>query len=125
MGLRLNRYRLAQKSPWYEANMLGEDYVEVYDMHPVKLVLHIKNTYQDGIYFVGFDESHVGYLLKQDGNVFLIHSSYVAPSAVEKVFATNSEVFMAYRRFYLCPISTQADLMKAWLNGTEIKAVGY
>lgn len=118
MGVNLNRYRLAQKSPLDEAKMIscGSEIVKVEQENPEKAWTEMDTLTKDGLYFIGFDEGHVGYLLKQDGELFLIHSNYLAPIAVHMETLRESRVFKKFSTFYVVPISHNDTLLQRWLE---------
>ena len=75
---------------------------------------------KQGIYFLGFDESHVGYILKENSNLFIIHSNYIGNRGVVKESIENSEAFSHYLRFYIAEISTNKVLMKKWVENSRV-----
>jgi hypothetical protein len=117
MGINLNRFRLAQKSPLDEARMIscGAEIIKVVQEDSEKAWKEIDVLTSDGLYFIGFDEGHVGYLLKQEGELFLIHSNYLAPIAVHMETLKESRVFKKFSTFYVVPISHNDTLLKRWL----------
>ena len=67
LGFNLNRYKLAQQLPVHEAKTisLGEPILEI-DNDDFEVCLEkIKTSLTEGIYFVGLEASHVGFLLKR------------------------------------------------------------
>lgn len=125
VGVYVNRYKLAQQSPINEALSIAID-SQVVTVNEGTLESNIKfinDTIKEGIYFIGFDQSHVGYVLKEKGELFLIHSNYMEPCAVciEKI--EESEVFKDYEKYYLAEISTNKKLLQYWLKGNELKIV--
>ena len=95
MGIKLNRYTLAQKSPIDEAKMIscGSVINKIVQDTPEKAFEDIDRLTKEGLYFIGFDEGHVGYLLKREGNLFLIHSNYYSPASVCIETLKESKVF--------------------------------
>ncbi len=73
MGLNLNRYRLAQQAPYYEAKSLAIDTSQVIVFRSDGLVIQDSffSDFQEGLYFVGLD-SHVGYLYVKNGIPFFL-----------------------------------------------------
>ncbi|SIQ63693.1 hypothetical protein [Maribacter ulvicola] len=123
MGVNINRYKLAQKSPIDEAKMIscGSVISQVeHDSHE-KAFDEIDTLTQEGLYFIGFDEGHVGYLLKREGELFLIHSNYLNPVSVCMETLKESRVFKRFTKFHLVAISHNDGLLQRWLeNGTVI-----
>lgn len=123
MGLRLDRYKLAQKSPIEEAKMIscGALVNTITANDPITIFEEINKITEEGISFIGFDEGHVGFLLKKEGELFLIHSNYLYPNAeviIEPIEKSN--VFKKFTIFYFVDISNNNQLMQRWLHGEEI-----
>ncbi|UWX56491.1 hypothetical protein NYZ99_10050 [Maribacter litopenaei] len=122
MGINLNRFRLAQKSPLDEARMIscGAEIIKVVQEDSEKAWKEIDVLTSDGLYFIGFDKGHVGYLLKREGELFLIHSNYPAPIAVHMEPLKESRVFKKFNTFHLVPISQNDILLQRWLENAPI-----
>lgn len=118
MGVNLNRYKLAQQWPKHEAKSLDTAMILV-EGNCEELLQEM----QEGIYFIGLDASHVGYLLKRQNHLFFIHSNYSSPTEVVIEDAAFSEVFMSYRSFYLAKLSANNSLMEAWLSKERLSVV--
>ncbi len=118
MGVNLNRYKLAQKSPVDEAKMIscGTTIDKIEQDTPEKAFEEIDQLTQEGIYFIGFDEGHVGYLLKRDGKLLLIHSNYLSPVSVCMEPLKESRVFKRFTTFHLVAISHNDTLLQRWLD---------
>lgn len=124
-GINLNRYKLAQQSPIDEAKSLAPNnqVIEISENSIEENISMINNTLKDGIHFIGFDASHVGYIFKENGQLYLIHSNYMDYKGVEIEKIEDSIVFASYNKFYLAEISTNEQLMKSWITGNEIQVV--
>ena len=123
MGINLNRYTLAQKSPFDEAKMIscGEVINNIVQDTPEKAIEEINRLTKEGLYFIGFDEGHVGYLLKREGKLFLIHSNYLSPVSVCMETLKESRVFNSFTKFHIVAISHNDSLLQRWLdNGTVL-----
>lgn len=125
LGVNLNRYRLAQQSPIDEANSLAlnTNIIEIAESSKEENISKINTSLKDGIHFIGFDSSHVGYILKEKEQLYLIHSNYIDYKGVEIEEIEKSEVFASYNKYYLAELSTNEKLLKNWINGTEIKVI--
>ncbi len=125
MGLVVNRYRLAQQSPINEAKSinLSNAVVEVSEGSIEGNIEKLTKLTREGIYFIGLDQNHVGFLLHQTGSLFFIHSNYLQAKGVELERIEDSSVFSFYDRFYLAEISTNERLMEKWLNQDEIEVL--
>lgn len=122
MGLKLNRYKLAQKSPIDEAKVIscGSEICIVEDVNHQLAISEIDKNTSEGLYFIGYDSGHVGYLLKEKGELFLIHSNYMSPFSVSVERLGDSMVFRSFNKFYLVDVTHNEALMKKWLNNSVI-----
>jgi hypothetical protein len=122
MGINLNRYKLAQKSPIDEAKIIscGLTINNVVQETPEKALEDINNLTKEGIYFIGFDEGHVGYLLKRKGELFLIHSNYLSPVSVCMETLKDSRVFKRFTKFHVVAISNNDILLQHWLENNAV-----
>lgn len=118
MGIKLNRYKLAQKSPIDEAKVIscGSEIYSVVQDSPEKAFEEIDRLTQEGLHFIGFDMGHVGYLLKTGGVLFLIHSNYLSPGSVCIEPLKESRVFKSFSKFHLVDISSNDTLIQLWLD---------
>lgn len=125
IGLNLNRYRLAQQSPINEAKSLALDteVKEISETTTTGNISSIKEYLKEGIHFIGFDESHVGYVIKQNDNLYLIHSNYINAIGVEIEQIEKSEVFNSYNKYHVVELSTNEEILKHWINGEQIEIV--
>lgn len=123
-GLNVNRYKLAQQLPVHEAASLvqQDSLLVISESTTEKIVQRIDAATEEGVYFLGFDQSHVGFLFKRKSQLFLIHSNYVGGSVIiEKI--EESAAFSAYRRFYICPLSTNQSFLRKWQKNEVITVV--
>lgn len=125
MGLNMNKYRFAQQSPINEAKTFSFDQDIIVLEHHTRAE-HIeaieKNT-KEGVYFIGFGDKHVGFLLNRKNSLFLIHSKYENAFGVCIERPSESNLFSGYSKFYISPISTNKKLLHKWLYKDEIKVV--
>jgi len=120
-GLRLNRFRLAQQAPEVEAKMLsfGKEVIVLNSDSPYSAAAVLAQQLQEGLYFIGLGNSHVGYLLKHDGLLTAIHSNYVMPSEVVAQPIMES-IYVGFGTFYLADITWNDQLLKYWLKGVDV-----
>jgi len=125
VGLHLNRYKLAQQSPINEAKSLAihSEVKEFYANTKVENIEKMKEELKEGIHFIGFDQSHVGYLLNEGGQLYLIHSNYINQVGVMIEPIEQSDVFGHYNRFFITELSTNPHLLDCWINNTSIGIV--
>ena len=122
MGIKLNRYKLAQKSPIDEAKVIscGLTIHSIDQDSDTKAFVNIDRLTTEGLYFIGFDKGHVGYLLKRQGQLFLIHSNYLSPGLVCMEPLEASRVFKSFSKFHIVAISNNDLLLQHWLNSDII-----
>ena len=125
VGLNINRYKLAQQSPVNEARSLAVSSAvhTISKNTTIEKVNAINEILEPGIHFIGLDQSHVGYILKEKDLLYLIHSNYLEPHSVEIELLEDSEVFKSYSKFYIVELSSNKELMTRWLNTTEIETI--
>lgn len=121
-GLNLNRYKLAQQRPLNEAKSLAinSTVLNISENTNSQNIDVIRQKVPEGIHFIGFDESHVGFIVKDQDDLYLIHSNYLGMKGVELEKIEDSEVFASYNRFYISELSTNKTLLKHWHSGKEI-----
>lgn len=125
IGFNLDRYKLAQQLPIHEAKTisLGEPILEIENGDFKVCMEKIKTKISKGIYFVGLDASHVGFLLKRKNHLFFIHSNYGTPTEVIIENAEKSPVFKSFRHFYIAKISGNSKLMEYWKTEKRIPII--
>jgi len=125
LGLNVNRYRLAQRSPLREAESLalGTEIIEVNAPVTTDVIHQVDSLTTEGIYFIGFNQSHVGFLLKRSGELFLLHSDYSSAFGVKVEPIGESVTFGLFERFYLAPLSGNRALLQRWISGEEVVVV--
>ena len=125
VGFNINRYKLAQQSPVNEAKTLnlGKPLLDINSYSVSDRIDQLKATLKEGIYFIGFDQSHVGYIQKKNGQLFLIHSNYINAEGVVIEQVENSIVFASYSKIYIAEISTNRELLRKWLMDEAIVVV--
>ncbi|MFN6947000.1 MAG: hypothetical protein ACK4ND_18805 [Cytophagaceae bacterium] len=124
VGININRYKLAQQAPIHEAKSLamGMNVMVLDTLEFTKAMDFLKSTLDDGLYFIGLS-NHVGYLLKKRGELFFLHSSYVAPAKVVVERALDSWPMQVSYVFIISPLSDNEKLMRAWLFNTPVPVV--
>ncbi|MBU0487354.1 MAG: hypothetical protein KKD31_05305 [Bacteroidetes bacterium] len=115
-GFNLNRYKLAQQSPEYEAyTFCISDTVQVFDsLSPRQLKDYFLENMREGLYFVGLD-FHVGFLLLRNDELFFIHSNYLNSMGPVIEIAEFASVFPSFR-YYIAQITTNKPFIKKWLS---------
>ena len=116
MGLRLNRYKLAQQVPKNEAISIAIDSNEVTTLTSNDISNYLSKL-KDGLYFVGLD-NHVGYLLIRQGSPYFIHSNYIDNKVM--IEPTKGSIAFQSDIYVLSKLSGNTLLIKKWLLGETI-----
>lgn len=125
-GLNIDRYKLAQQYPYNEALSLATDSavieIVVENQNPYDYIDIIQDTLKQGLYFIGYDNGHVGFILNNGNQLYLIHSNYYERKVlIERI--QNSVVFPNYYRFYFVELSTNKKLMNKWILNERVEVV--
>ena len=125
IGFNLDRYKFAQQLPIHEAKTLalGKPLLEINSTSTDERIAILHDTLKEGIYFLGFDQNHVGYIQKKNDELFVIHSNYIGAEGVVIERINDSRVFSYYTRIYIVDISRNKDLMKKWVNGERVEVL--
>jgi hypothetical protein len=120
-GVKLNRYKMAQKSSMDGALMLeSRDSLLIRYCSREEFLPVFRNRCADGLYMVGLS-FHVGYLYKKGEEVYFIHSSYLSPTCVVLEKASESEALGQSKVFVVADITYNKSLIRKWLNNEELK----
>lgn len=115
MGLKLNRYKMAQQASKLE--------VESIAIAPSNVIFKHKPSLQSlaqldvGLYIIGLD-NHVGFFLRKPQKTLFIHSDYVSGQVTREEIQTSK----AFRSevYYLGKITGNRPLMKRWLYQEQV-----
>ena len=112
--MRLNRYKLAQKSPEEEAKVIScGTLIKKLENISIQELKSYFLKQKDGIYFIGLD-FHVGYIYKNNQEVYFIHSNYIDNKGVMKETIENSKAIVS-SKYYITSITHNDNLIKKWL----------
>jgi hypothetical protein len=117
IGFNIDRYKLAQQNPRNEALTLSInwDVQRFSNISPSELKsFMIRNNEPEGLYFAGLD-SHVGYILFREKELFFIHANYLREEGVIIEIAENSEAFNS-SVYYISEITSNDELIKKWIS---------
>jgi hypothetical protein len=119
-GIELDRYKLAQQGPLDEAIALSlHKGWRTFSGFPAgAMAQKIKEELKEGLYFIGLGESHVGYLLKKEGELYLIHANYTG-DAVVTIQPLMQSVFQHFTTWYIAEITYNRALLGYWLSGKK------
>lgn len=118
IGVNVNRYKLAQAYSLKAVKVLSGDAVIDLSGKGAGGVIAFLQEKEDGFYVVGLD-NHIGYLLKRQGQIFFIHSSYLHPGQVCIELAKNALAFQGHNSYVLAQLSRNGQFIKRWLLETE------
>ncbi len=125
VGFNLDRYKFAQQLPIHEAKTLalGKPLLEINNNSTDERITILRDTLKEGIYFLGFDQSHVGYIQKKNDDLFVIHSNYIGAKGVVIERIKDSQVFSYYTRIYIADISRNRKLLTKWMRNEVVQVV--
>lgn len=120
IGIVLNRYQLAQQAGLNEAKSLAIDKSNYFTVYGWETLRERMETYSDGIYFVGLD-SHVGYIYKEEGILYFIHSNYIE----DRVMIEKAQYSPAFQSniYVVAELSTNELLREKWHKGERVVVV--
>lgn len=123
-GIHLDRYKLAQQGPRDEAIALSlYKGFRTFAGFPAKdMAKNINQDLKEGLYFMGLDESHVAYLLKKEGELYLIHANYTQ-DAVVTIQPLMHSVFKDFMTWFVADITYNRALLSCWLSGGKCELV--
>lgn len=118
MGFNWNRYELAKMY----SQQIVEDITDTAFVFDNITQLNTYVRYQpDNLYILGLS-SHVGLILKRNGNIWFIHSNYYGNKGPDKERLFESDALKDSDVFWCGKFLTSSNIKK-WLNGTEYKLV--
>ena len=120
VGFNINRYKLAQKAPYHEAEVIacGTPIETLQNKTKEELKSYFITNKKDGLYFLGLD-FHVGFLLKEKNILYFIHSNYINNSGPTKEKIEDSRVLNS-SVYHFCNITHNDILLKKWLNSEVV-----
>ena len=120
MGVVINRYHLAQQAGLNEAKSLAIADSNYFTVYGYDVLEKRMQTMEDAIYFVGLD-NHVGYLYKETGTLYFIHSNYIE----DRVMIEKAEYSQAFQSniYVVAELSTNELLRERWRTGTRVEVV--
>lgn len=120
MGITINRYHLAQQAGLNEAKSLAIDESNYFTVYGYEALDEKMNTMEDALYFVGLD-NHVGYLYKESGVLYFIHSNYIE----DRVMIEKAEYAPAFQSnvYVVAELSTNELLLERWRTGERVDVI--
>lgn len=120
MGVVINRYHLAQQAGLNEAKSLAIADSNYFTVYGYDVLEDRMKSMEDAIYFVGLD-NHVGYLYKEEGILYFIHSNYIE----DRVMIEKAEFSQAFQSniYVVAELSTNELLRERWRTGKRVEVV--
>jgi len=116
LGYKVERVRWAQLGPEpLVQQIVGAEAVTRSIDEPVDDFVRTMARAGDGVYVIGLN-SHVGFLLVREGEVWFCHSDYMPPAEVKIQRALESSALLGSTRRYVGRIVPDVALTAAWLS---------
>lgn len=124
LGVQVDRITLAQQSPINEARTLDIDEkminIGAGNFECDTIIKNIKEKLEEGVYFVGFGGTHVGFLIQRKTDLYLVHTGSTSiVTVIDKV--ENIPFFCLFYNYYIVPLSTNENFLDKWLDSITIK----
>ncbi len=120
IGLNVNRFKLAQQgAAQIMQSVCGEKPV-LATTSKEKLFEYLNRQPEDGLYIIGLS-FHVGFILRENGRNFIVHSDYFPPVAVCKKPLETSNAILTSNDYFLGSLSDNPTFLKKWLKGERIQ----
>ncbi|MEM8892448.1 MAG: hypothetical protein AAGD28_30995 [Bacteroidota bacterium] len=114
MGIKFNRYRLAQKAAYDILKDLSKPRSIKRYTDFDKMIEFLESKEEDEIFLLGLDY-HVGFVVRKDQGLFFIHSDYFSDE-VQKELMSRSYSARSSEAFYLGNLTANEVLMMKWLK---------
>lgn len=116
---RLNRFKLAQKASADIADYLCEK-SSIKKFNKIENVkTHLLSKSNNRIYVVGLDY-HVGFITKENDELFFIHSNYIDREGVVRERFDDSPALHASNLYVVGSVSDNIPFLEKWLRGEEL-----
>ncbi|MFT5823872.1 MAG: hypothetical protein ACI8ZM_005137 [Crocinitomix sp.] len=113
MGFNWNRFDLAKM---YSLKIVENTCSEIQKYTQIKTVVRYIQSRPNNLYIVGLD-SHVGFILKSNDQVWFVHSNYYGSVGPEQELAIDSPALNSSYNYHIGTFFNAANIKK-WLNGT-------
>jgi len=113
MGVRLQRYKLAQQAASVVADKLCEPTSMKRLASLEKLNNYLKSRGEREIYILGLDY-HVGFVVRKGGESYFVHSDYIGRSGVKREKLNDSRTIHASESYVIGSLTTNGKLLKKW-----------
>ena len=119
-GAKVNRYKLAQQYSHKIVTVLscGNGVKRFSNITSKVFAEKVKSEFKDGLYVIGLDH-HVGFILKENSEVYFIHASYRDPVQVVKEKASESAALGDTDVFVIAGLTNNPLFLKQWIEWNE------
>lgn len=120
MGFKIERARLAQQAASkIIATLCDPSSLKIigHNQHD-KLLKHLEKQ-KNGLYIIGLD-NHVGFILKEPGGTWMVHSTSYPHGKVVKEDVKTSPNLKRSKSYYIADLLGNEAILKKWINGESI-----
>lgn len=114
-GIKLQRYKLAQQGAADIAKKLCAPNSIKWFNDVESLSSHLTNKGNDQIYVIGLDY-HVGFVVRENGENFFVHSNYINRSGVIREKLEDSRAIGASNAYVIGNLLENKTLLETWLK---------
>jgi hypothetical protein len=120
-GFKVERSRLAQQaSSNIMKSVCGEQNIYIIGHNNMEELKSYLLNQKNGLFIIGLD-NHVGFVNKEDQNLWIIHSNGVAGSLmVERENLMDSKLVNKSQAFYLAPLTNNSHAHNFWIKSQQI-----
>lgn len=122
-GFDLERSRMAQQPASYIIKSLcDQSTLKRIGHNDTKRLIEHMNAQPDGLYIIGLD-SHVGFVHKQYGQLFFVHSSYSNGRQVIKEKLAESSAIIRSENYHIANLFSNDKVVAKWLKKQKITTI--
>ncbi len=115
-GLPLARIKLAQcASEEMIKKLVGEKYIKRFSNASFKAFISFLQNNQKGLYIIGLD-NHTGFILKDEQDIWFIHSTFIGNGKVQKEDAVESTILQNSSYKIIGKISADDAVLNRWIK---------
>lgn len=115
-GLPIARVKLAQcASEQMITSLIQPKYISRFSNIPMEDFIQSVKSQGYGLYVIGLD-SHTGFIINDDREIYFIHSSYIGSKVVQKEQAATNQILKQSKYKVLGKISSDEKVLERWMN---------